>query len=387
MRKIIRNKNPLFAITNWRDRRHPEAGGAEAFCEELAERCGAKGYDVVVLCARVKGAPSMEQQNGYRIIRMGGRFTVYPLVLGWLAVHRREVSMVMDSENGIPFFTPLVLKRSTPVVLLLHHIHQDQFAKYFSPGVALIGRWIERVGCRWVYGQRAVAAMSNSTASGARSIMRLSGPITVIHTGWTTVLKIDNSRLERTINPTLVAVGRLVPHKRHEMLIAALASLIKYDEKVHLHLIGSGPEEHTLKSLAKQLSVTENITFHHGISDLERDELLSSAWMTVNASQGEGWGLSIIEANSLGIPALAFNRPGLKDSIQAGETGWLLEDDVDLAQGIRLAIEELRDLAFADEISERAREWASQFSWERMVADVLEVFEAERVRLQIQRQK
>ena len=384
MPEVSPGRQPLLVITNWRDRCHPDAGGAEAVCEELAIRFGAVGYDVVLLSARVKDIPSKEQKEGYRVVRAGGRFTVYLRALSWILLHRKEISIVLDSQNGIPFFTPLVLPRSTTIVLLIYHIHQEQFGRYFPPWIAVIGRWLERVGCRLVYRQRAVIAISESTAIGARHTLRLRGTISVVHPGWHTSLEIGNQRCLRTDNPTVVAVGRLVPHKRNELLIESLASLKKYDETLHLHLIGSGPEGPFLKTLASRLDVSENVTFHHGTSNLERDKLISVAWLTVNTSQGEGWGLSVIEANSLGIPALAFDRPGLRDSIQAGQTGWLIEDDEELAIGIQMAIEQLRNPVYAEAISKRAITWAHQFSWEGMANDVLEVFDAEGKRLQPQ---
>ena len=128
-----RKRKPQLVLTNWRDSSHPQAGGAELCCEQLAERFAAEGHDVVFLTAAVHGESAVEERNGYTIRRRGSRFTVYPWALLWLAMHRRSLEGVVDSQNGIPFFTPLAVRRKTPVVLLLHHIHQQQFAGYFPP--------------------------------------------------------------------------------------------------------------------------------------------------------------------------------------------------------------------------------------------------------------
>ncbi|NAZ77809.1 glycosyltransferase, partial [Kineococcus sp. T13] len=174
----------MLVITNWRDSRHPETGGAEVVCHQLAERFAAAGHDVVLLCAAVDGAPREETRDGYRIVRGGGRFGVYAHALAWLARHRRRVEAVVDSQNGIPFFSPLVLPRSTPVLMLLHHVHQDQFAKYFPAPVAALGRFLESTVSRVVYGRRGVVTVSPSTRTDARRRLGLRGDIWVTPPGW-----------------------------------------------------------------------------------------------------------------------------------------------------------------------------------------------------------
>ena len=127
----------LLVITNWRDTKHPDAGGAEVVCERLARIVrrdgGRKSY-----CWRRqwRGRVARRGDDGFWIIRRGGRFTVYPWALFWLLLHRKQIIGVVDSQNGIPFFTPLAVGSKTPVLLLLHHVHQDQFSLYFSPLMA-----------------------------------------------------------------------------------------------------------------------------------------------------------------------------------------------------------------------------------------------------------
>ena len=72
-----------------------------------------------------EGRPSKESGDGFRIIRHGGRFTVYLWTLLWIGWNRRRIRAVIDSHHRIPFFTPLVVGRQTPVVLLLRHVRQE----------------------------------------------------------------------------------------------------------------------------------------------------------------------------------------------------------------------------------------------------------------------
>jgi glycosyltransferase involved in cell wall biosynthesis len=369
-----------LVITNWRDLMHSQAGGAEVVCEQLAQRFATIGHDVILLTASVPGRPAVEHRDGYRIVRRGGRFTVYPWALWWLARHRRRVDAVMDSQNGIPFFTPLVVRRDTPVVMLLHHVHQDQFRRYFSPAVAKAGQWLERSGARFVYGRRAVVAVSPSTRTGARAQLGLRGALWVAPPGWG-IEGPPPVHWQRAENPRIVCVGRLVPHKRTRLIVDAMPSVFEAFPNVELHLVGDGPEREFLEQRVTELGLAHHVRVHGAVSSRARDELLSTAWLTVNASHGEGWGLSVVEANGLGVPALAFRRPGLRDSIRDGDTGWLVDDGSDLGAAMSAALAELSDPMIASGYAERARAWVARFTWDEMAGRVLAALAAEAGRL------
>nr|WP_246280685.1 glycosyltransferase family 4 protein [Cellulomonas humilata] len=356
---------------------HPEAGGAEVVCQELAARFAAQGFDVVLLCAAVAGRPRHEQRDGYRIVRGGGRFTVYAVALWWLLWHRRSVGGVLDSQNGIPFFTPLAVRRRTPVVMLLHHIHQEQFSAYFPRPVAAFGRWLEGPVSRRVYGRRAIVAVSPSTRTGARRQLRLRGDIWVAPPGWS-VTPVD---VPRTEYPSVVCVGRLVPHKRTDLVVSAFPGVLAAHRDARLVVVGRGPERARLIALAESLGIAGQVDFRDDLDDAGRDQVLAAAWMSVNASAGEGWGLSVVEANALGVPVLAYRRPGLRDSIVDATTGWLVEDDANLSAEIADRLTELGSPHRAERYAADAREWAGNFTWATMTGRVEVALHAEELRL------
>ncbi len=354
----------LSVVANWRDLRHPQAGGAELVCEELAARLAGAGHTVVVLAAPVSGQPRVEQRNGYTIRRAGNRFTVYPLALLWLLANRRRVTTILDSQNGIPFFTPLVARRRTVIMLMIWHVHQEQFSAYFPRPVAALGRWLETAGCRAVYGRRMIVAVSPSTRQGVRNDLRLLGDIRVIPPGWRVTMGVGQDRFPRAATPTIVSVGRLVPHKRTRLILQAMPEIRRSHPDVVLHIIGSGIELGNLSALIAELGLADCVRIHSRCSDAERDQLLASAWLSINASAGEGWGISVIESNALGVPVLAYSRPGLRDSIRNGITGWLIEEGQPLAGAVTEILDELEDAAIADRFSREAANWAANFTWQ-----------------------
>ena len=352
------------------------------YCETVARQFVGRGRHVVYLTSAVDGRPAIEARDGYTIVRRGSRFTVYLAALVWLLRHRRQIDGVIDSQNGIPFFTPLAVSRDTPIVLLLHHIHQDQFAEYFPPQVAAIGRWLERTGTRVVYGDRAIAAVSPSTRQGARRRLGLRGAIWVVPPGCDAVSASSIHHGGRVATERIVCVGRQVPHKRTDRIVAAMPGLLALFPDLELHLIGDGPLLPELRRQVDSLGIGGSVQIHGSLPAERRDELLCGAWLTVNASQGEGWGLSVVEANAVGIPALAYRCPGLRDSIRHGVTGWLIDEDEELEEAIAKALVTLSDEERAAEIAERARRWVSRFTWEESVSQLAAALESERGRLQ-----
>lgn len=371
----------MIVITNWRDLDHPSAGGAEVVCHELARRLAAAGTQVVLLCAAVAEAPSEEHRDGYRIVRAGGRYTVYQQALLWLFRHRHQISAVVDSQNGIPFFSPLALRRRTPAVMLLHHVHQQQFAKYFPPPMAALCRWLESTASRAVYGGRGIVAVSPSTRADARRALSLAGTIWVAPPGWSVTEEVRSCPPTRTEHPTVVCVNRLVAYKRTDLIVRAFPTVLRRHPEATLAIVGRGPELARLKSLAATIPSHGRIRFEADLDDAQRDDLMARAWLTVNASQREGWGLSVLEANALGVPALAYRRPGLRDSIVDAETGWLINDDENLGTAIADRLTELLDPVRAQNMSQQAREWAARFTWESMAERISTALATEDARL------
>jgi len=82
----------------------------------------------------------------------------------------------------------------------------------------------------------------------------------------------------------------------------------------------------------------------------------------------EGWGISIIEANSYGTPAVAYNVPGLSESIRDGKTGLLAHDKNEFTQQI---IRLLKNNTLRAALGKEAIAWSHQFSWEKTANESL----------------
>jgi hypothetical protein len=129
-------------------------------------------------------------------------------------------------------------------------------------------------------------------------------------------------------------------------------------------IAGTGPDRDRLVTLVRQLGLEQAVTLPGWVSDQEKADLLNQAWLTVAPSLAEGWGLTVLEANSLGVPAVAYDVPGLRDAVRDGRTGWLAPAGSDLAVPLARALDELSDPARARLFAAQARAWAARFSWD-----------------------
>jgi glycosyltransferase involved in cell wall biosynthesis len=364
-------------VLNWRDRRHPAAGGAELYCERVAGELAGRGRSVVLVTSRPAGTAARERLDGYSIRRLGSWWSVYPLALLWLLRHRSSIGGVVDSQNGIPFFSPLVVRPRTPVVLLVHHVHQDRFGRALHPLAARLARWLEGPASRRVYRRRAVVVLSASARTQVRRRLRFDGAISVVPTGADTL----GLSSERSAVPRVVVVGRLAAHKRLDSLVDAMAEVQRRLPDAELHLVGEGPMRRELERRATTAGT--RVTFHGRLPNAARDALLCTAWLTVSASDGGDWAVSLVEANAAGVPALARRDSGLRDTVRHGETGWLVDGPGDeLAEDITQALLTLADPAVARTVCEQARAWAARFTWARTADGVQRALDAEETRIE-----
>jgi glycosyltransferase involved in cell wall biosynthesis len=317
---------------------------------------------VTLFTSRPQGALPLEHDQGVRIERRGGAISLYLYAAWYLLRNRRRFDAVIDCQNGIPFFTPLFAHRWAAVVCAIHHVHQDQFGVHFRWPLSAIGRVLERRVSRRVYGKRPLVAVSPSTRAAVRRRLGLRGPIYIVPNGAPPA--VESVATRRSASPSIVCVGRLVAHKRMDLLLGALPHLLASRPELRLEIAGEGPDRPRLEQLARDLGVEHAVRFHGYVSAAGKAQLLASAWLTVNPSMGEGWGLGVIEANAHGVPAVACRVPGLSDSVRPGLTGWLVDDEHALPAGIERALEVLADPAEGEAWAGRCRQWASQFSWE-----------------------
>lgn len=360
----------------WRDTGHPQGGGSERYLERIGSELAARGSRVTLLTAHYPGAPRKQMRDGVLVLRAGHRLSVYPRALatllgarlgcGRLAGYRPDV--VVDTQNGVPFFARLVV--AAPTVVLVHHCHREQWP-VAGPLLARLGWFVESRLSPRVHRHDRYITVSDPSAAELAALGVDRDRITVVRGG---IDPVPDGVIAETMSPgmRLVAVSRLVPHKQIEHAFTVVARLAATGIDTHLDVVGDGWWGARLREAAADHGVVDRVVFHGHVSDRRKHEILAAADLHVMPSRKEGWGLAVIEAAQHGVPTIGYrSSAGLTDSIVDGVTG-LLVDDVDglVAAAAELATDEQRRTA----LGAAARERSHGFSWRTTTDGFVDVF-------------
>src|SRR5450631_2165747 len=174
---------PAVLILNWRDTAHPEGGGSEVYVEQVAAGLAGRGAEVTLFCARPAGAAPAQVRDGYRIVRRGGRFTVYVWAALYVLTGRLgHFDRVLEVQNGMPFLATLYTRR--PVTVLVHHVHREQWSVVFPRRRAQVGWWLESRVAPRVNRRNDYLTVSQSTAAELVALGVKAASIRVVHNGF-----------------------------------------------------------------------------------------------------------------------------------------------------------------------------------------------------------
>ena len=304
-------------VCNWKDIRHPAAGGAEVFIHRVVQHWVEIGHEVVFVAARPAGLPSRETIDGVDIIRVGNRYTVYREARRlWEAGSLPRADLIVDVVNTRPFLTPLWPDRP-PVVALIYQVAEDVWHHEFPYPVAVAGRRLER---RWLRRYADVPTLTISEDS--RQSLEQCGlrNVSIIPVG----LDVHPVQpAEKENRPTIIFVGRLASNKRPDDALKAFDQARAAVPDAQMWVVGTGP-------LAEQLErrwSSPDITFHGRVDEKTKFELMARAHALVVTSVREGWGMVVTEAAAVGTPSIGYAVPGLSESI-SGSNGVLVPPNV-----------------------------------------------------------
>lgn len=357
-----------IAMLDFREPGQSTAGGSEEYAWQLSRYLLTQGASVVYLTGRQRGQARAEVRDRIDLRRMGNPYLVYLLVPLWLLIHRRRFDAVIDTMNGIPFFSPLVVRRRTPVIFLVHHVHDRQFYAFLPRWLAVIGCFIEGPVSRLLYRRCTTVTVSQSSRQELLTKLGWLGPIMIIPNGCRT--PVESAPATEDGDPTIVYAGRLVGHKHIDQVVDLAADLGESWPDLTVHVIGRGPEHAALAARVRAIGVDDRVHLHGYLPERDKVAMLAGARLHVTASEFEGWGQTVIEAAALGVPTVAYDVAGLRDSVRHGVTGWLVQDGERLADTVERALKELADPRRRAEISRACQTWAGEFTWARTGASM-----------------
>lgn len=352
-------------VFNWRDTRHMWSGGAEVYIHEIAKRLVKDGNEVTLFCGSDGKSPRNEVIDGVQMIRRGGFYSVFIWAFLYYVLRLRNYfDVIIDSENGVPFFTPLYAKKK--IFLLIHHIHQDVFRIKLRPPLSWIGKFLEKHLMPYVYKNTEIITVSPSSKADILEHKITNKEPHVIYNG------VDANVYKPGIKsktPLILYLGRLSPQKSLSVFVHTAKKIIESIPTVLFIIAGDGDDRKKLIKLVNKLSLSDYFTFSGKVTEEEKVNLYQKAWVFVNPSLIEGWGITTIEANACGVPVVASNVAGLRDAVHNPHSGFLVPyGDVD--EFAKHVVKLVRDEKLRDQMSQDALSWSKKFDWRKSTSEL-----------------
>ena len=347
----------------WKDRKNPFAGGAELVNEELAKRLIKDGHEVIFIVGGFKGGKSEEKLSGFKIIRLGNKWTVYwrtyqyykKNLVGW-------ADLVIDEVNTIPFFAKFYVKEKN--ILFIHQLCREIWFYQMSFPFNFIGYILEPIYL-WLLSDKKVITVSESSKKDLMRFGFMAKNIEIISEGIEIEPVKNINNVTKYSDLTILSLGAIKAMKRTDHIIKAFE--IAKDKLSNLQLIVVGSAEgkygeKVLKTIKKS-KYKDLIEYLGKISKEKKIKIMQQSHLIAVTSVKEGWGLIVTEANSQGTPAVVYNVDGLRDAVKKNQTGLITKENTpkNLAEKI---VEIMYDKKNYTKLQKTGWEWSKEINFD-----------------------
>lgn len=350
----------LLAV-NFRDPAHPEAGGAEQHLEEILLEAVRRGHRVTWLATGFPGGASQSEHRGIEVVRRGNWWNFNMLIPRILS---REFSnpapdLVIEDINKVPCFTPWWTR--SPVAVIIPHLFGATAFQEASVPVASYVMALESL-IPSVYQRSRFVVISESTRDDLVERGIDASRITVVHCGMDHEVHHAPVGVAKCTDPTVVFVGRLRKYKGLDWVLRVWPKVLQHVPGARMEVIGDGPYRGQFETMVKRLGIESSVAFLGFLPIEEKVRRVSEAWVLVQPSPKEGWGLTVVEAGACKTAVVAADSPGLRDSVRRDVTGLLVPygDAEQLETAFRRV---LTDADLRGRLADGGREWSQRFTW------------------------
>lgn len=352
-------------VFSWRDPKHPLAGGAEQVMHEHMKGWAEAGHNVTLLSSAMKGLKSKEEIDGVQVVRRGYQYLGVQVV-GFIYYlrNKNKFDLVVDQFHGVPFFTPLYVRK--PRLAVIQEPTREVWLK--NPLVFPINLIIGIIG--YIFEPAVFLFYKNTpfmtgSESAKKEVSGLGVPtknITVVPHG---LIGSDSKVVaKKSKEKTITHLGVLSKDKGIEDSLRAFSILSKKGN-YNFWVLGKTDTKsysNKLSRLTARLGLKDKVKYWGFVNQSKKYELLSRSHVLINPSIREGWGLVNIEANSVGTPVVAYNSPGLVDSVKEGESGFVVKNNS--PESLADKIESLlAGNKMYDKLSKSSVAWSNNFDW------------------------
>jgi len=302
-----------------RDPLNPKAGGAERTIYEVCTRLAKKGHKVTLLTGGWKGCSVRDSLDGIVISRYGKNMGPH-LALPIFLLKTKYDIVVNDLGHAVPWILPTLLSKHN--IVFFRHLHARSLPGQVNPLLAKIITSVEK--CYFlIYRNTHFVTESSTSHADLKNLGINEELIHIIPPG---VNRDLFKPAGKTALPTIVYFGGMRRYKRPEESVYLLKILLGELEALKLIIVGTGPQLLLVKNILKDMNMQNYVTFTGRLDNKDLSRVVASSWLNIHTSITEGWGYSILEASSAGTPTVAYNVPGVVDTIENGINGLKVKD-------------------------------------------------------------
>lgn len=257
-----------------------------------------------------------------------------------------------------------------PLTVTWHEVWGRDYWRQYLGKTAALAWFVERLSMRL---PDHLIAASDQTAARLRATLGDQASISVVPNG-IDLEGIRNSYPD-TARVDLVTIGRLLPHKKIDMLLDSVALLHASGLRVTCRVIGDGPMREALHAQARRLGIEDSVDFRHDVWE-QKDvyALMKAARVAVFPTTREGFGIAVLEAIACGLPVVTTSAPDnlAQYLVAQASAGMVAPPRADaIADALRPLIGQ-RDERWDGTPTDRD-EWLADHSWDAAADRIAEV--------------
>ncbi|KXN98416.1 glycosyltransferase [Aequorivita aquimaris] len=347
----------------------PQPGGIGNHAYNLAKGLQDNGFEIQLVCdarsANGEAEKIFDKNLSFEVIRIVRKKIIFRSYLNRIATAfsllRHNELIICSGKFSLWLGAFLTFFSKNKFIAIIH-----------GSEVQLSNKILRKLTDRSLKRFNKVIAVSNYTKS---LISHLSfKEIEVVPNGFEIQLPVIVATKNDPV-PVLITVGNVTQRKGQQNIINALPLLLKKYPDLKYHIVGIPTDRDRLEKLALNLGVEEAVVFFGKVSEKEKIELLQQADVfvmlseTTKSGDAEGFGIAILEANEIGIPAIGSLGCGIEDAIDNGVSGKLInpKDPNEFAD----ALEEI--LNNYETYSQNAITWSQDFKWDKVIKLYLDI--------------
>jgi glycosyltransferase involved in cell wall biosynthesis len=290
-----------------------EIGGAETLVSQMCRLQREQGHDPCVYAVAALGVLGERMRKEGFVVQPNVGRHLSDATRNFFRLFKEARPDVVHLHNPTPTIYAAMAARISGVPSIVSTLHMVAPPRNF---VVELKYALAAHFCDWIVGvcDATTNNMKSAHSAPARKIVR-------VYNGTVPLARVAKEQWPPKNGFTLVYVGRLEPVKNHVLLLNAFRTALASMPDLRLWMVGDGSERKTLESLATELGIAAAVTFWG--QQLDVAPFFSAADAFVMSSKSEGLPMSLLQAFSLGLPAIVTDVGGMAEVVRLAEAGFI----------------------------------------------------------------